>query len=186
GGTYKYYVRGAQYRGEEEDYIIESRRNKHIALYDRYLRKFQYGNALDAALRPASIKTDCYVAGTRAIVTVSLLYELIHRGGLRQALKGRDDVSLEPILNFLLKNINNMRYASLLVDVGETTLDMYASVLSQSPIIEKLISKLRTKVQQEVKIQTELSKVLGSLQMIMSKGIINKRAPDDINMQNEI
>ncbi|CAG8619716.1 4868_t:CDS:2, partial [Paraglomus brasilianum] len=176
GGTYTYYVRGAQYRGEEEDYIIESRRNKHIALYDQYLRKFQYGNALDAALRP----------GTRVIVTVSLLYELIHRGGLKQALKGRDDVSLEPILKFLLKNINNTRYASLLVDVGETTLDMYASVLSKSPIIEKLISKLRDKVQHEVKIQTELSKVLGSLQMIMSKGVINKRVPDDIDMQDEI
>ena len=64
---------------------------------------------------------------------------------------------------------------------------MYASVLSQSPIVEKLISKLRTKVQREVKIQTELSKVLGSLQMIMSKGIINKRVtPDDIDMQDEI
>ena len=40
----------------QDDYKVESERKVHLAAYDQFLRKFQYGNALDAALRPVSLR----------------------------------------------------------------------------------------------------------------------------------
>ena len=35
--------------------MIESKRKEKLAVYDQYLRNFQYSNALDAVLRPVRI-----------------------------------------------------------------------------------------------------------------------------------
>jgi len=51
-----------------------------------------------------------------------MLEELINREGLRIALSGRDDVSLEPITKFIMKNIINPNYTELLVDVTNVIL----------------------------------------------------------------
>jgi len=55
-------------------------------------------------------------------VVISMLEELINREGLRIALSGRDDVSLEPITKFIMKNIINPNYTELLVDVTNVIL----------------------------------------------------------------
>jgi U3 small nucleolar RNA-associated protein 15 len=47
GGTYKYFVRG-QKAAAEGDFIVESQKKRRLREYDRYLKVFQYGNALDA------------------------------------------------------------------------------------------------------------------------------------------
>lgn len=47
----------------------------------------------------------------------ALLTELIHRNGLSIALANRHDLSLEPILKFLIKHITNPRYSRLSIDV---------------------------------------------------------------------
>ena len=51
------------------------------------------------------------------MVVVTLFEELSHRDGLRVALAGRDDVSLAPILRFLLRHVANPRYSAVLLDV---------------------------------------------------------------------
>lgn len=50
--------------------------------------------------------------------TFALLSELMHRDGLPIALANRHDLSLEPILKFLVKHITNPRYCSLAADVA--------------------------------------------------------------------
>jgi len=54
-----------------------------------------------------------------------MLEELINREGLRIALAGRDDVSLEPIVKFIMKNIINPNYTELLVNVTNVILGKY-------------------------------------------------------------
>ena len=51
-----------------------------------------------------------------------MLEELINREGLRIALAGRDDVSLEPIVKFIMRNIINPNYTELLVNVTNVIL----------------------------------------------------------------
>lgn len=58
-----------------------------------------------------------YSQTKKAPIIVALMEELRHRGGLQIALSGRDEASLEPLLNFLIKNAINPRYAHVLLDV---------------------------------------------------------------------
>jgi U3 small nucleolar RNA-associated protein 15 len=50
-GTHRYYQRGQSVQPEENDMVVERLRHKSLAEYERFLRKFQYRNALDAALK---------------------------------------------------------------------------------------------------------------------------------------
>lgn len=158
GGTYKFFVRG-QKSAAEGDFIVESQKKRRLREYDRYLKVFQYGNALDACLK----------TNQPAVTTVSLIQELIHRDGLRQALSGRDDISLEPLAQFLVRNINNPRYTALLVDVTTVVINMYTAVLGQSPLIDELFMRLRAKVKQEIAFQKQLFSVIGSMEMLFAK-----------------
>ncbi|KAF9285600.1 snoRNA-binding rRNA-processing protein [Mortierella antarctica] len=146
-------------KAADGDFTLESQKKRRLREYDRYLKSFQYGNALDACLR----------TNQPHVVTVSLIQELIHRDGLRQALSGRDDISLEPLAQFLVKNINNPRYTAILTDVTSVMIDMYTPVLGQSPLIDELFVRLRTKVKQELAFQKQLLSVIGSMEMLFAK-----------------
>ncbi|CAG8468648.1 1854_t:CDS:10 [Ambispora gerdemannii] len=153
-----YFKRGAKYKEiEENTIVIESKKREKIPEYDHFLRNFQYAKALDSSLK----------TGVRVVVAISLLQELIRRDGLRQALADRDDASLQPIIHFLTKHINNPRYTTVLLDIGDLIIDMYSTSFgfTPSPIIEEF-GKLYQKVQLELNYQIELARVLGSLEMI--------------------
>jgi U3 small nucleolar RNA-associated protein 15 len=113
-GTYNYFMRGATTKPKHTDLKVEKNRRTKLKNYDRFLKTFRYGQALDAVLD--SSKT------YNTAVVISMLEELINREGLRIALSGRDDVSLEPITKFIMKNIINPNYTELLVDVTNVIL----------------------------------------------------------------
>lgn len=50
GGTYKYFVRGQHESATADDYKVEHIRKQHLRPYDMFLKKFQYHDALNAAL----------------------------------------------------------------------------------------------------------------------------------------
>ena len=50
GGSYKYFIRGQQSAPSEEDYKVEHVRKQRLRAYDVFLKKFQYQDALNAAL----------------------------------------------------------------------------------------------------------------------------------------
>ena len=60
------------------------------------------------------------------MVVVSVLRELVQRDGLFNALNGRDEEGLLPLLQFLVKHICNPRYAALLMGVSEVVLGTMA------------------------------------------------------------
>ncbi|KAI8052352.1 WD40-repeat-containing domain protein [Syncephalis plumigaleata] len=135
--TYDYRAHGGNaHEGTQEDFVVEARRIKRLAPYDKFLKAFQYGNALDAVL----------TGNYEAVIVVSLLQELIHRGGLRIALSRRDDVALKPLLRFLCKHIRQPRYSTTLLHVTETILNIYEPVLAESPLTTDLLGKLKTAV----------------------------------------
>ncbi|KAJ1679284.1 snoRNA-binding rRNA-processing protein [Spiromyces aspiralis] len=158
GGTYEYFLRNRAYAGGDDDFRIESRRRKRLADYDKYLKSFQYTNALDAVL--SNNRT--------GLTVVSLLQELMHRDGLRQALAGRDELSLDPVVRFLIKYIAYPRYSSLLIDVANTLLDIYGPVLGQSAAMSELLGRLRHRIKVELRLQGELQKLMGSMDMLIA------------------
>ncbi|KDN51263.1 hypothetical protein RSAG8_00892, partial [Rhizoctonia solani AG-8 WAC10335] len=91
-----------------DEFRVEKRRQKRLREYDRLLKNFKYAAALDAVLRKNVPPT----------TTFSLISELMHRDGLRTALGGRDDVSLEPVLRLLIKHISDPRFGNMCCDVA--------------------------------------------------------------------
>ncbi|KAI9251965.1 WD40-repeat-containing domain protein [Sporodiniella umbellata] len=159
-GTYKYFMRGQTNAPVDDDYVVESTKRQKLKKYDQFIKVFQYANALDEVLKTS--------AHSPPIVT-AVLQELIHRDGLKQAITGRDDVSLEPMMRFLIKNIHHPRYTNLLVDVSEALIDCYTRVFGQSPLIDDLLSRLTAKVKQEIKLQKELIETMAALDMLFAK-----------------
>jgi len=102
----------------------------------------------------------------------ALIQELIHRDGLRSALSGRDDVLLEPVLRLLLKHVTDPRFGEIVCDVAGVLIDMYSSVLGQSPLIDLLFLRLRKKVVAEIRFQKELAKAKGALEMIFASSAL--------------
>ncbi|KAL2917963.1 U3 small nucleolar RNA-associated protein 15 [Polyrhizophydium stewartii] len=158
GGTYQYFMRGASHQPEDADMRIESKRRARLQTYDKLLKSFQYANALDAVL----------TGPPKPLLIISMLEELIHRDGLRIALAGRDERTLQPILSFLMKYINNPRYTALLVDVTNIILDIYAGVLTHSLVIAELLQKLKFKVREEIGVEYQLAEVMGLMDTLMA------------------
>jgi U3 small nucleolar RNA-associated protein 15 len=133
----RYFMRGETSIPEHDDFVVTDNTGKKQKLktHDKHLKKFEYPLALDAAL-----------VTQRAPVVVSVVEELVQRGGLRIALSGRDHHTLEPILSFAVRQIDNPQYATVVIDLANFILDMYTSVLGQSITVDELFVKLKDKV----------------------------------------
>ncbi len=49
------------------------------------------------------------------MVTLSVIEELIRRDALTTAFSGRNEMTLEPLLKYLVSHINDIRYGSALI-----------------------------------------------------------------------
>ncbi|KAE8249463.1 hypothetical protein A4X13_0g5204 [Tilletia indica] len=156
--------------------------NRGLKDYDRYFKAFRYHDALDAALRK----------GVPAHITFGVIRELIHRSpstetrtatgrsgddtaapGLASAIAGRDEVTLEPLLRFLLRYATSSEYADLVNDTLGLVIDIYAPVLGQSPLIDDLFGRIWAKVSQEVRLQRDLVGVQGTIEMLISRSSLD-------------
>jgi U3 small nucleolar RNA-associated protein 15 len=108
-------------------------------------------------------------------------------------LAGRDDVLLEPVLKLLVKYVTDPRYGELTCSIAGIVigtsafislltdhiltryvqLEMYSCVLGQSPLIDELFVRLRKKVEYELRLQQEYTKVKGALDMIFASSALN-------------
>lgn len=161
-----YFLQGASLEQRRDEVKIQLAKSKRLQPYDKLLKSFRYRDALDEVLRK----------DVRAEVTFALLDELRsrstidgHLDGLKRAIAGRDDVTLEPILKFLLRHAANPRWANIICDCLNVVVDVYAAVLGQSPLIDELFGKIWTKVTDEVKVQRQLIQVRGALDMILAR-----------------
>lgn len=157
-GTKRYYMRGHHHVPSPEDFEAQPVGKKvKLKAYDKFLKKFQYHDALDCAL-----------ATQIAPVIVTVLEELIYRRALNIAISNRDPAGLEPLLAFIVKQIDNTRYAALLTDITNLLLDRYASVLGQSVVLDELFVKLKSKVEGELTFHQQSSELTGALEMILA------------------
>ena len=157
-GSYRYFMRGRVAAIPAEAHRVGSSAKKvKLREWDVYLKKFQYQNALDAVVSNASPSLIC-----------SVMEELARRDGLKIALHGRTAGTLEPVLRFVARYISNPRYTAMLVVISNLLLDLYASVVGHSAAIDSLLSQLRSKIEVEVKMQKELLKLEGIMEMLMA------------------
>ncbi|GAA5877675.1 hypothetical protein JCM1840_004981 [Sporobolomyces johnsonii] len=142
----------------EGEIKVGKERRRKLTEWDRMLKNFRYGDALDSVLRK----------DVTPATTFALMEELIHRDGLPIALANRHDLSLEPVLSFLVKHITSPRYCVLAADVASVLIEIYTPTLGLSPLIDALFTRLRRKVDEELEFQRELTQVRGALDMVFA------------------
>ena len=59
-------------------------------------------------------------------------------------------------------------FAAVLLGVANLLLDMYAPVLGQSAAIDELFVKLRTALEAEMRLQAELSQLMGAMDVLLA------------------
>ena len=117
--AYNKMMRGSDYLGEEEHRIINSAttQTKKLKQFEKHLNAFRWSEALDSA----------FATGLPKEQTVTVLNELKKRGKIRISLYGRDEISLLPILQWFIKNLEDVRSINLICDFIGVMLEMYGS-----------------------------------------------------------
>lgn len=136
--NYKYFFRG-QYvvTAEPEDVRVPTqRRKKKLQAFEQHLKKFEYRQALNAALNSSNPE-----------IVLSLFEELVERDALHTALGNREEDELIKLMDFLIWKLPDHRYAQVLLEVARLTLDMYAGVIGLSDKFDnKLFNQLNLMV----------------------------------------
>jgi len=157
-GTYSYFMRGAHEKSHDpDDYLLMHQKKQRLAEYDVLLRKFRYGDALDAVL-----------AKRQPQAVIAVIEELGKRRGLTIALSNRDEESLDAILSFTIRFIDNPQYTPHLIGVAHILTDIYGSLRGQSAVVDELFAKLREKVATECSVQRMLLRLLGQIDYVMT------------------
>ncbi|CAO2653185.1 Nn.00g025960.m01.CDS01 [Neocucurbitaria sp. VM-36] len=147
-------LRGKDFTGESADIVIEGNARGKIGSGHQWahlLRAGQYAKALDMVLETKD--------NNAREQSLTLFTALRHRSALRTALIGRDEVTLQPVLRWLIKNISDYRITRLTTDVALIVLDLYADQLGRSEEIDSLVDALM----QRVKVTVEASQIAWSV-----------------------
>ena len=126
-GTYRYFLRGRRHAAQPGDMVARASRAPKLSGFDQALKRFRYHEALDAALQDGSpdvrhaspsrlpslarrqlsplLCVSSLATCPSAQMVVSVMEELVLRHGLRIALQGRDQQTLQPLVAFLARQI---------------------------------------------------------------------------------
>uniref|UniRef100_F7BQ53 U3 small nucleolar RNA-associated protein 15 homolog n=2 Tax=Ciona intestinalis TaxID=7719 RepID=F7BQ53_CIOIN len=160
-------MRGRNFVPNKDDIVVQHHQKQHLAKYDQYFRKFEHSKALDAALV-------AHVSTNSPEITVAVLQELIRRDTIRASLSGRTGNKLVVLLKFLCRNISNVSFAPTLLKVCELLLDSCLETIENVPVeVSHLFKRLQNIMHSESLLQVEMTKLLGSMDLILSSSIKN-------------
>lgn len=111
--------------------------------WQKDLRQGRYAQALDHVIDTS--QPDC-----SPLTALTVLVALRHRSALRDALQGRDEVSVQPVLRWVSRHIVDPRYATVCVDVALHLLDLYGEFVGASAELAFAFRILRVRVSKEV------------------------------------
>jgi len=100
-----------------------------------------------------------------AILVLTILTELKHRSALPQALHNRSPETLQPILNWSNKYINDPRYTPVIIDLLYHILDIYGADLVQDKAVAYIMEGITQKVEKEIQKAGASQALIGLLEM---------------------
>lgn len=159
----------------EVDHQISYAARERLEKYDRYLRRYEYGNCLTSVMA-------INVTYKTPEVTVSIMQELIHRKGLHRALAGRSGKSLCQIITFICRHIGEHRFMRVLIDVGMALLDVYEDKVHQLPgnVGQKFLN-LSVALRRQVALTYDLLELEGSLDMLIAASDVANKQDDMVH-----
>lgn len=99
---------------------------------------------------------------------IAVIEELGKRRGLIIALSNRDEESLDAIMSFTIRFVDDPQYTPYLLGVAHILCDVYGSLRGQSAVVDELFAKLREKVVNELASQKMLLRLLGQIDYVMT------------------
>jgi len=149
--------------GESADVIIPTAdpgthprgRRPKLKPWQKAFRQGRYAAAVDDVLNTTAPSYD-------PVIALTLLTALRHRSALREALQGRDELSVINILRWAGKYVADPRYRSICVDVAFHLIDLYAEHVGGSAELATQFQQLLAKVNREVE-KAELAIVTGGM-----------------------
>ncbi|KAK6457218.1 UTP15 C terminal-domain-containing protein [Scheffersomyces xylosifermentans] len=156
--AYNRMMRGKDYLGEEEHRVVTSSttQTKKLKQFEKHLNSFRWAEALDSA----------FASGLPKEHTITVLNELKKRGKIRISLYGRDEISLLPILQWFIKNLEDVRSFSLICDYIAVILEMYGSLIDSSVVLEECFANLLKRINIEIKKCREANEIGGMLELL--------------------
>jgi U3 small nucleolar RNA-associated protein 15 len=156
--AYTRMMRGADYMGEEEHRAIQTAAapSKKLKQFEKHLNAFRWADALDSA----------FATGLPKEQTVTVLSELKKRGKIRILLYGRDEILLLPLLQWFIKNLEDVRSINLVCDFVGVILEMYGPLIAKSVVLEEIFGSLLKRIDVEVRKCKEAKEIEGMLEFL--------------------
>lgn len=138
--------------GESVDFVIPAnaedatgKRKRRVKLppWQRDLQAGRFAQALDHVI-------DTTQPDSSPLTALTVFVALRHRSALREALAGRDEVSVQPVLRWVARHVVDPRYAAVCVDVSLHLLDLYGEFVGASAELAAAFRLLRVRVAREV------------------------------------
>lgn len=151
-------MKGADYLGEEEHRIIQSAttQTKKLKQFEKHLNAFRWSEALDSA----------FIAGHSKEQTVTVLNELKKRGKIKVSLYGKDEIALLPILQWFIKNLEDVRSFNIICDYVGVILEMYGSLIEKSAVLDEVFASLLKRISIEIRKCREANEIGGMLELL--------------------
>lgn len=140
--------------------FVAPRKQLKFTNYEKAFKAFKFKDALD----------ECLNVGNPQLI-VSCFTELIVFNALNIALNGRDEMGLLPILKFISKSVQNPEFCHVSLEVFSEIIDIYGCKIGQSPEIDDCMAIILNKMEREIKIAKEMTKVSGQLEMICASSL---------------
>jgi U3 small nucleolar RNA-associated protein 15 len=168
--------RGRDSTVQDADIIIDDSNRRHNKKKNQpewqlHLHRGHYREALDHALQSdthtttttTTTKKHTGSSSSSTNNTLTVLTALHHRSALPTALSHRDELTLQPILDWTHKHISHPNFTPLCVDAAMHILHLYARHLGRSESLERQVRKLHLRVRAEVEKAQQACLVLGML-----------------------
>ncbi|KAK4224707.1 WD40-repeat-containing domain protein [Podospora fimiseda] len=153
--------------GENVDVVISTdapgskKRRTKLKPWEKALKKGRYAEALDEVIDMSSPQY-------QSIIALTVFVQLRHRSALKEALEGRDEVSVLPLFKWVSKYITDPRYLSICVDVAFHLYDLYAEFVGGSAELAEAFQSLSGKVSKEIASAEVANQTLGMVGLVMS------------------
>lgn len=156
--NYARLTKGADYHGDDDEQVVvsSSSSSKKLKTFERHLNAFKWAEALDSAV----------TQGVNRDETITLLNELKKRGKVRIAMHGRDEISLMPILLWLIRSLGDVRSFNIVCDFLAVISEMYGTLIYRSIELEEAFGTLAQRVSSEITKSKEANEICGMLELL--------------------
>ncbi|KRY56988.1 U3 small nucleolar RNA-associated protein 15 -like protein [Trichinella britovi] len=159
------------------DVVVPRDERQWLPKHDFMLKTFEHRAALDYVIKPSQ-------SNKKPEVAVSIFLELIRRGALIKALRKRPEVELMPILKFINKFLNNVRFTEILLTVVEKLLDIYGpAMLELSENVRHEFKKMKHFMNAEAQQLKKIACATGTLSVVLA---LAREKPGESKMEIDI